>query len=178
MQFASFYATICVISSHKTRLITRPFASIHFAFYYQQCCHLKLTFQRPPQFQRLITPPPLRGGAGGEAERGWGEALKQKLYFRFKMRCAQSDSTTNAPARIAVSLITSLPAPESNGNPCSPLPKSGTQHSGVVTRNDSVPNVIRMTRPDPTKPILGNQMPKSVNTPNDMMSNPKPCEKP
>ena len=64
---ASFHRSICVISSHKTRLITRPFASIHFAFYYQQCCHLKLTLQRPPQFQRLITPLPLRGGAGGEA---------------------------------------------------------------------------------------------------------------
>ena len=64
---ASFRDTICVISSHKTRLIKRPFASIHFAFYYQQCCHLKLTLQRPPQFQRLTTPLSLRRGAGGEA---------------------------------------------------------------------------------------------------------------
>ena len=36
---ASFHRSICVISSHKTRLITRPFASIHFVFYYQQWCH-------------------------------------------------------------------------------------------------------------------------------------------
>ena len=64
---ASFHRSICVISSHKTRLITRPFASIHFALYYQQCCHLKLTLQRPPQYRRLTTPLPLRGGAGGEA---------------------------------------------------------------------------------------------------------------
>ena len=64
---ASFRDTICVISSHKTRLIKRPFASIHFAFYYQQCCHLKLTLQRPPQFQRQTTPLSLRRGAGGEA---------------------------------------------------------------------------------------------------------------
>ena len=61
---ASFHRSICVISSHKTRLITRPFASIHFALYYQQCCHLKLTLQRPPQFQRLTTPLPLRGTIG------------------------------------------------------------------------------------------------------------------
>jgi len=37
---ASFRGTICVISSYKTRLITRLFASIHFAFYYQQWRHL------------------------------------------------------------------------------------------------------------------------------------------
>ena len=64
---ASFHRLICVISSHKTRLITRPFVSIYFALYYQQCCHLKLTLQRPPQFQRLTTPLSLRRGAGGEA---------------------------------------------------------------------------------------------------------------
>ena len=66
-QFASFRDTICAISSHKTSLITRPFASIHFALYYQQWRHLKLTLQRPPQFQRLTTPLSLRRGAGGEA---------------------------------------------------------------------------------------------------------------
>ena len=38
--------------------------------------------------------------------------------------------------------ITSLPAPVSSGNPCSPLPKSGTHTSGVVTRKESVPIVI------------------------------------
>ena len=64
LQTASFRDTICVILSHKTSLITRPFASIHFALYYQQCCHLKLTLKRPPQFQRLITPLPLRGTIG------------------------------------------------------------------------------------------------------------------
>ena len=100
------------------------------------------------------------------------------VYLFFKMRCAQSASTTTAPARIAVSLITNRPAPDNKGNPCSPLPKSGTQHSGVVTRNESVPKVINMTRPVPTKPIFGNQMPKSVKIPKDMISNPKPCEKP
>ena len=99
-------------------------------------------------------------------------------YVFFKMRWAPSANTTTAPARIAGSLITKRPAPVNNGKPCSPLPKSGTQHSGVVTRKESVPKVINMTSPDPTKPILGNQMPKSVKMPNDMMSKPKPCEKP
>ena len=67
VRFALFRDTICVISSHKTGLIETPFASIHFALYYQLFCHLKLTLQRPPQFQRLTTPLSLRRGAGGEA---------------------------------------------------------------------------------------------------------------
>ena len=67
IQFASFYSMKWRKLSHKTRLITRSFASIHFAFYYQQWRHLKLTLQRPPQFRRLTTPLSLRRGAGGEA---------------------------------------------------------------------------------------------------------------
>ena len=67
LQTASFRDTICVILSHKTSLIELPFTSIHFALYYQQCCHLKLTLKRPPQFQRQTTPLSLRRGAGGEA---------------------------------------------------------------------------------------------------------------
>ena len=63
------------------------------------------------------------------------------LLLFFKIRCAQSANTTTAPAKIHTSLMTSRPAPVSSGNPCSPLPKSGTQTSGVVTRKDSVPNV-------------------------------------
>ena len=67
LQTTSFRDTICVISSHKTSLIELPFTSIHFAFCYQQWRHLKLTLQRPPQFQKLTTPLSLRRGAGGEA---------------------------------------------------------------------------------------------------------------
>ena len=99
------------------------------------------------------------------------------LLLFFKIRCAQSANTTTAPARIHTSLMTSRPAPVSNGNPCSPLPKSGTHVSGVVTRKDSVPNVMIMTSPEPTKPILGNQIPNNVKIPNDMIAIPKPCEK-
>ena len=76
-------------------------------------------------------------------------------FFCFNILCAQSESTTIAPAMIAVSFITSLPAPLSSGNPCSPLPKSGTHTSGVVTRKESVPTVMIMASPAPTRPILG-----------------------
>ena len=102
--------------------------------------------------------------------------MNQAFCSFFKIRLAQSTNTTQAPARIAVSLITKRPAPDSNGKPCSPLPKSGTQHSGVVIKKESVPMVIRMTKVAPTIPTRGNQMPKSVKMPNDMMSKPKPCE--
>ena len=44
------------------------------------------------------------------------------------MRRAQSEMTTKAPARMQTSLITSRPAPDSSGNPCSGPPRSGTQH--------------------------------------------------
>lgn len=95
-------------------------------------------------------------------------------YRFFSILCAQSANTTMAEARIHVSLMTNLPAPVSSGKPCSPLPRSGTQASGVVTRNDSVPIVMRMTKPEPTKPIFGNHMPKRVKIPNDMMAIPSP----
>src|SRR5271157_1269615 len=49
--------------------------------------------------------------------------------------------TSAAPAMIA-SLTTSRPAPDSSGKPCSGLPNGGTQHSGVVIRNDRVTNDI------------------------------------
>ena len=98
------------------------------------------------------------------------------LLLFFKIRCAQSANTTTAPAKIHTSLMTSRPAPVSSGNPCSPLPKSGTQTSGVVTRKDSVPNVMIMTSPEPTKPTFGNQIPNNVKIPNDMIAIPKPCE--
>ncbi len=54
-----------------------------------------------------------------------------------------------------MSLITKRPAPESSGNPNSPEPKLGTQHSGVVTKNESVPKVIIITNKSPKIPILG-----------------------
>ena len=62
------------------------------------------------------------------------QPLSTFYFFCFNILCAQSENTTIAPAMIAVSFITSLPAPVSSGNPCSPLPKSGTHTSGVVTR--------------------------------------------
>ena len=76
-------------------------------------------------------------------------------YFFFKIRCAESDSTTIAPASIAVSFITNRPAPDNNGKPNSPLPRLGTQTSGVVTKKDNVPNVMIIAHPAPTKPIFG-----------------------
>ena len=63
---------------------------------------------------------------------------------------------------IAVSLITNLPAPDNKGKPYSPLPKLGTQTSGVVTRNDKVPIVIIMANDAPIKPILGKKIPRKV----------------
>ena len=68
-------------------------------------------------------------------------------YFFFKIRCAESDSTTIAPASIAVSFITNRPAPDNNGKPNSPLPRLGTQTSGVVTKKDNVPNVMIIANP-------------------------------
>ena len=56
--------------------------------------------------------------------------------------------------------MTRRPAPVSRGNPCSPLPKSGTHTSGVVTRKDKVPNVMTIASPAPTKPVFGEKMPK------------------
>lgn len=64
-------------------------------------------------------------------------------------RCDESDNNTTALARITMSLITNRPAPDSNGKPNSPLPKSGTQTSGVVTRKESVPSVMIMARVSP-----------------------------
>ena len=66
------------------------------------------------------------------------QPLSTFYFFCFNILCAQSENTTIAPAMIAVSFITSLPTPVSSGNPCSPLPKSGTHTSGVVTRKESV----------------------------------------
>ena len=54
--------------------------------------------------------------------------------------------------------MTRRPAPVSKGNPCSPLPKSGTHTSGVVTRKDKVPNVMTIASPAPTKPVFGEKM--------------------
>ena len=39
----------------------------HFTLHYPQHYHPLLTFKQAPSFPRLITPLPLRGGAGGEA---------------------------------------------------------------------------------------------------------------
>ena len=78
------------------------------------------------------------------------QPLSTFYFFCFNILCAQSENTTIAPAMIAVSFITSLPAPVSSGNPCSPLPKSGTHTSGVVTRKESVPIVMIMAE----KPFL------------------------
>ncbi len=50
------------------------------------------------------------------------QPLSTFYFFCFNILCAQSENTTIAPAMIAVSFITSLPAPVSSGNPCSPLP--------------------------------------------------------
>ena len=91
--------------------------------------------------------------------------LKSYFFNCAKTFFAESDSTTMAPASMAVSLITSLPAPVNRGKPCSPLPKSGTQTSGVVTRNESVPNVMMIANPAPASPILEENIPKNVSMP-------------
>ena len=93
------------------------------------------------------------------------QPLSTFYFFCFNILCAQSENTTIAPAMIAVSFITSLPAPVSSGNPCSPLPKSGTHTSGVVTRKESVPIVMIIASPAPTRPILGEKIPKNVRIP-------------
>lgn len=86
------------------------------------------------------------------------------IYFFscFNTFFALSDNTTIAPARIAISLMTKRPAPDSKGNPCSPLPKSGTQTSGVVTRKESVPMVMITAKTAPINPIFGKKMPRKV----------------
>ena len=105
-----------------------------------------------------------------------------KLRYASRRRAnslrAVSESSTTAPARIAVSFITSRPAPESNGNPYSPLPRSGTQTSGVVTRNDSVPRVIITASTSPARPMRAEKNPRKVRMPIPMISNPNPWEKP
>ena len=83
------------------------------------------------------------------------QPLSTFYFFCFNILCAQSESTTIAPAMIAVSFITNRPAPDNNGKPNSPLPRLGTQTSGVVTKKDNVPNVMIIANPAPTKPIFG-----------------------
>ena len=51
--------------------------------------------------------------------------------------------------------MTSRPAPLRYGNPCWASPRGGTQHSGVVIRNDSVTNDITKTRKLPTAAACG-----------------------
>ncbi len=63
---------------------------------------------------------------------------------------AESAMVTRAAPAMIASLTTSRPAPDRSGNPCSGPPRSGTQHSGVVTRNDSVTTDITATRKLPT----------------------------
>ena len=60
----------------------------------------------------------------------------------------------------------------------SPLPRLGTQTSGVVTKKDNVPNVMIIANPAPTKPIFGEKMPRKVKIPIAMIKIPKPREKP
>lgn len=74
--------------------------------------------------------------------------------------------------------ITNRPAPDNNGKPNSPLPRLGTQTSGVVTKKDNVPNVMIIANPAPTKPIFGEKMPRKVKIPIAMIKIPKPREKP
>ena len=99
-----------------------------------------------------------------------------QLYFFnwFNTLPALSERTTTAPARIAISLMTRRPAPVSKGNPCSPLPKSGTHTSGVVTRKDKVPNVMTIASPAPTKPVFGETMPQNVKIPIPIIKIPNP----
>ena len=87
---------------------------------------------------------------------------------------AESASSVMAPANITVSLITNLPAPDNSGKPCSPLPKSGTQHSGVVIRKDSVPMVIMIQSNSPKIPILGENITKKTKIPIDIIRHPNP----
>ena len=93
------------------------------------------------------------------------------------MRCAESDSSTMAPANIAVSLITRRPAPDNRGKPNSPLPRLGTHTSGVVTRNDKVPMVIMMARISPMIPIRGKNNPKKTSIPMVQIKAPRPWAK-
>ena len=86
------------------------------------------------------------------------------------MRCAESDSSTMAPANMAVSLITRRPAPDNRGKPNSPLPRLGTHTSGVVIRNDKVPMVIMMARISPMIPIRGKNNPKKYSDGTDQGS--------
>ena len=73
-----------------------------------------------------------------------------------------------------MSLITSRPAPESNGKPNSPLPRLGTHTSGVVTRKDSVPSVMIMANVSPISPTFGKKIPRNTRIPILMMSAPNP----
>ena len=75
---------------------------------------------------------------------------------------------------MAVSFITNLPAPVNKGKPNSPLPRLGTHTSGVVTRKESVPRVMIMASPAPTKPTFGQKMPRNVRMPIVMIRMPSP----
>ena len=67
---------ISFVSCGRIQQIMHLFTTAHFTLYYQPYHQLQLTLKQSPPFSRLTTPLPLRGGAGGEAERGWGEDLK------------------------------------------------------------------------------------------------------
>lgn len=106
------------------------------------------------------------------------QPLSTFYFFCFNILCAQSENTTIAPAMIAVSFITSLPAPVSSGNPCSPLPKSGTHTSGVCHQERERSDRHDNSKSAPTRPILGEKILKNVRIPIAMIRMPNPCEKP
>src|SRR5579871_2227499 len=81
--------------------------------------------------------------------------------------------TRAAPIMIA-SFTTNRPAPESSGTPCSVLPNDGTQHSGVVIKNDSVTNDIANTRKLPRAATRGNHGWSAIITPYTTITLPSP----
>jgi hypothetical protein len=72
------------------------------------------------------------------------------------------------------SLITSRPRPLRYGKPCWASPRAGTQHSGVVIRNDKVTNDITKTRKLPTAAAWGSQGCRESSSPYTTMTAPTP----
>lgn len=70
-----------------------------------------------------------------------------------KMERAESAIIITDPANIRVSFNTNLPAPDKYGKPWCKSPKSGTQASGVVLKNDRVTRGVRNDKVPPINPI-------------------------
>ncbi|MEA2669343.1 MAG: hypothetical protein QOJ33_2277 [Chloroflexota bacterium] len=94
--------------------------------------------------------------------------------MRRKNAFAESAMVTSAAPIMMESLTTNRPGRSSSGKPCCGLPSAGTQHSGVVIRNDRVTNDIRKARKLPTAATCGSHGCRAIMTPKATITTPSP----